>query len=199
MISSCTGSLVLFLGNMYSGKSSRLILEYQRWKAIKKRTLVINHCFDDRYGSADVLSSHDHMKVPCISVRLLSDVPEEQVENAEAIFINEGQFFNDLKSKCLEWCELKGKHIFVAGLDGDRHRKVFGQILDLIPFADYYEKLLAKCIYCLDGTNACFTHDTLKNKTVGQIQVGAEQYVPLCRKHYLKENGDYRSIDSSVE
>lgn len=182
-------SINLYLGCMFSGKTTRLIQEYQRWKSIKKKTLVINHSLDDRYSNSDVLSSHDQIQVPCIAVNCLSDISNELIETADAIFINEGQFYPDLKSACLEWCEVKKKHVFIAGLDGDRHRQVFGQIINLIPYADTYEKLLAKCMHCLDGTNASFTHDMAKNITTCQVQVGVKQYVPLCRNHYLISNG----------
>ena len=117
----------------------------------------------------------------------LSDIPLDEVKRAEAIFINEGQFFGDLKETVLNWCENLGKHIYIVGLDGDRHRNKFGQLLDLIPFADYYEKLHAKCILCRDGTDAIFTFDQSTNTNLSQTQivVGTDQYLPLCRKHYL--------------
>jgi len=178
-------SIKLYLGPMWSAKTSKLIQEYQKWHCIGKPTLVINHKIDDRYGMDNYLYTHDQVKIPCTSVQRLSEIDYKIIEQCEAIFINEGQFFDDLKDKCLEWCEQYGKHIYIVGLDGDRFRQKFGQVLDLIPYADHYEKLLAKCKMCLDGTAACFTYDQSVNDCNQQIIVGNEQYLPLCRKHYL--------------
>lgn len=177
-------SLTLFMGCMFSGKTTRLIQEHQRWKSIKKKTLVINHRFDA--GSDNMMANHDSIQIPCIKSGHLSEISDDLINPVDAIFINEGQFYPDLKSKCLEWCETKNKHVFVAGLDGDRHRGMFGQMLELIPFANYYEKLLARCGYCLDGTTASFTHSNQSNNS--QVYLGSEQYVPVCRRHYLVEH-----------
>lgn len=179
-------SINLFLGPMWSAKSSRLIHEYQKWHCINKPTLVINHQIDNRYGQDSYLYTHDQIRIPCILVDQLANVDQQLIQNCEAIFINEGQFFSDLLYYCLEWCEQQGKHIYVVGLDGDRHRQKFGQIIDLIPYADHYEKLKAKCKLCLDGTHAIFTYDQTDNQNENQIKVGSEQYLPLCRKHYLQ-------------
>jgi thymidine kinase len=180
-------SIKLFLGSMWSAKSSRLIQEYQKWNCIGKPTLVINHRIDDRYGDDEYLYTHDQVRIPCVLANRLSEIDQKLIDGCEAIFINEGQFFGDLKEKCLEWCEKMDKHIYIVGLDGDRYRQKFGQVLDLIPYADHYEKLLAKCKQCLDGTPACFTYDQGSSAVrEEQIRVGSEQYLPLCRKHYLR-------------
>ncbi len=73
------------------------------------------------------------------------------------------------------------------GLDGDAHRKPFGEILQLIPLCDTVEKIKSLCAECGDGTPALFTHRLTPSET--QIQVGAEAtYKPLCRKHFLEKN-----------
>lgn len=180
-------SLHLYMGPMFSSKTSRLISEHQKWKCIDKPTLVINHVIDTRYGNDGFLYTHDKNKIPCLCVDNLEDVPDDLVSKSEAIFVNEGQFFTGLKKIVLRWCDELGKHVYIAGLDGDRHREKFGELLDLIPHADHYEKLSAKCKLCLDGTNAIFTYD-LTNNDLDQIKVGTEQYLPLCRSHYIEKH-----------
>lgn len=184
-------SLHLYLGPMWSSKTSRLISEHKKWNCIGKPTLVINHAIDTRYGSDGFLYTHDKIKIPCILVNNLEEIPKKYIDESEAIFVNEGQFFSGLKKVALTWCEDFGKHVYIVGLDGDRNREKFGELLDLIPYADYYEKLHAKCKMCLDGTNAIFTYDcntcTDENSLgdISQIKVGTSQYLPLCRRHYL--------------
>lgn len=179
------GTLTLYMGCMYSGKTSILIREYYRWKSINKKTLVINHSMDNRYTTESKLFNHDCVSIPCLLTNKLSDIDNEIIDQVEAIFINEGQFFDDLKTTVIDWCENKNKHLFIAGLDADRHRQAFGQMLDLIPYADEYHKMLAKCQKCLDGTNAPFTYCEVRSDQ--QILVGCSEYEPLCRFHYLEK------------
>ena len=188
-------SIILYLGPMWSSKTSRLISEYKKWNCLGKKTLVINSIIDDRYGQDDSLYTHDQISIPCVRVNDLKMITDDQIRECEAIFINEGQFFTNLKTTVLHWCEDLGKHIYVVGLDGDRNREKFGEVLDLMPYSDHFEKLKAKCKLCLDGTDALFTYDQLstdRTKSLGgdqkQIRVGFEQYLPLCRKHYLIAN-----------
>lgn len=184
------GTITVYLGSMYAGKTSALIREYRRWKSIDKKTLMINHTLDDRYGHSNMMSTHDQDQpsIPCCAVAQLRDVDANKLQATEAIFINEGQFFDDLLDTCLYWCEKLGKHLFICGLDGDRDRKPFGQMLFLLPFATDYHKLTAKCQICKDGTDASFTLDTENKRAKSQIIVGTTQYLPVCRQHYLEIN-----------
>ena len=120
--------ITVYLGCMFSGKTSELIKLYRKCAVINKKVLSINFAQDNRYSSDDY------------------------------IMIDEGQFFSDLKMYVVKWCEEYKKNIIVIGLDGDYKRNPFGQILDLIPIADNVMKLKAMCKLCNDGTEALFTH-----------------------------------------
>lgn len=176
-----SGKLTLYLGCMFSGKTTQLIREYKKWSNIGKKILVINHQFDNRYTSENYMINHDKEKINCILINKLSDV-DNQIEEYDIILINEGQFFNDLKEYCIKWIEIKNKNVIVAGLDGDFKRNKFGQMLDLIPYADEYYKLSAMCHICRDGTPANFTYRI--NNDNNQIIVGINEYMALCRTHY---------------
>ena len=61
-------------------------------------------------------------------------------------------------------------------------RNQFGDILKLIPEADYITKLTAKCYIC--NNPAPFTK-RLNNENDNQIIVGGnELYQPSCREHH---------------
>ena len=98
--------------------------------------------------------------------------------------INEGQFFSDLKSTVINLCEKYKKHIVVSGLDGDFKRNTFGQITDLIPYADEVIKTKAMCTICNNGTDALFSWR--KTKETNQKVIGSTNYIPVCRTHYLE-------------
>ena len=101
------------------------------------------------------------------------------------LFINEGQFFDDLYDFVKEMLE-KDKIIFVCGLDGDYQRKKFGSILDIIPLADEVKKVNGICHNC-KKRKSLFTHRIVKEG--GQIVVGNQNmYMALCRLCYRNLN-----------
>jgi thymidine kinase len=106
-------------------------------------------------------------------------------KNIEYVIIEEAQFFPDLYDLVVEMVEKRRQHVIVFGLDGDSERRPFGQVLNLIPFADKYVKLYAECNLCGNHTPAVFTKRT--SGAVGQVFVGGEDsYNAVCRKHYLE-------------
>jgi thymidine kinase len=178
--------ITLYLGCMFSGKTSELIKIYRKLMVINKKVLSINYAQDNRYSSDDAIVSHNLDKIDCIKVSSLSEVPEDIIINHDYIIIDEGQFFSDLKNYVIKWCEQFKKNIIVIGLDGDYKRNPFGQILDLVPIADNVTKLKAMCKLCNDGTEALFTHRLSSEDE--QIVIGNSNYIPVCRQHYLEQN-----------
>jgi thymidine kinase len=193
--------LEIILGPMFSGKTSRLVEIYNQCKFCNISVAVINHNIDNRYDD-DLLSTHDKIKIPCIKTDKLMDIyadfidldeittisrlkDKSKVGSSDVILINEGQFFPDLLefvNKLLK----KDKQIYICGLDGDFERKKFGQIIDLIPLCDKVEKLTSLCSLCKNGTKGIFTMRLTKEKE--QTIVGSENYIPVCRECYNKEN-----------
>lgn len=193
--------LEIILGPMFSGKTSRLVEIYNQCKFCNISVAVINHNIDNRYDD-ELLSTHDKIKIPCIKTDKLMDIyadfidldeittisrlkDKSKVGSSDVILINEGQFFPDLLefvNKLLK----KDKQIYICGLDGDFERKKFGQIIDLIPLCDKVEKLTSLCSLCKNGTKGIFTMRLTKEKE--QTIVGSENYIPVCRECYNKEN-----------
>ncbi len=192
-----TGYLGLFIGPMYSGKTSKLIELYKQFKFCGVNTLVINYSEDTRY-SKDMLSTHDMNMIPCIMVSTLSEVADivnEKSEdinasdkhfgNASVILINEGQFFKDIVEWVNKAVSVYKKCVYICGLDGDFKRQLFGNWLELIPLCDTVEKLHSYCSGC-KKKEALFSHRLTSEKE--QKVIGSDNYVPLCRKCYDTEN-----------
>lgn len=168
--------LELIIGPMFSGKTSRLVDIYKQCKFCNIPVAVINHCIDDRYHET-LLSTHDKIMIPCIKTDILTNVLTN-IQEAQVVIINEGQFFSDLYEVVLEMIGM-GKKIYVGGLDGDFERKKFGQILDLIPLSDKVTKLTSLCSICKDGTPGIFSKRITMEKA--QTVVGSDNYIPVCR------------------
>lgn len=178
-----TGYLEIILGCMYAGKTSRIVEIYKKYNFCNKSILVINHSLDDRYDTTEEeLSTHDKIKIPCIKTNRLLDLC---INNEyDVVLINEGQFFDDLEEFVKMMLD-KNKKIYVCGLDGDFKRQKFGKILDLIPLCDKVEKLTSLCSICRDGTPGIFSQRISLEKE--QTVVGANNYIPVCRKCYVYE------------
>jgi thymidine kinase len=177
--------LDIIIGPMFSGKSCELIRRIRLLKVLEKQFLVLKPIIDDRYSRKQEIVSHNLDKEPCLMITKLNDSFEYITSECDTIFIDEAQFFSDLKQFVLTILEKHNINVVLVGLDGDFERKPFGQILDLIPYCDNLIKHKALCKFCNDGTEAIFTHRKTNSKE--QVLVGTKvEYVSVCRKHYLE-------------
>jgi len=137
------GSLELIIGPMFAGKSCELFRKIRILKVLNKKYIVIKPTIDTRNNS-NIIVSHNFDKENCIALKNLDDIlyimSDTDFSAIDTIFIDEGQFFTDLKDTVLNLVEKYNKNVIISGLDGDSKRNHFGQIIDLIPLADKYEK-----------------------------------------------------------
>lgn len=195
------GTLEIYIGPMFSGKTTRLNGELTNFAVKRFRTLKIIHCDDRR---SDVASSDDrgsthnpsyvslYHKIDCIRTDKLSSV---DVSEYHVIGIDESQFYPDLLVMVEKWVEQDGKHVRVAGLDGDANKRKFGQTLDLIPMCDNIIKLSATCVPCLHELQQNNFHgnilamlgpftkrltESTEQKDIG----GSDKYIAVCRYHH---------------
>lgn len=182
-------NLDIIIGPMFAGKSCELIRRIRLLKVLKKEYLVIKPKIDNRYDNlydSNMIVSHNFDKEHCIVLNKLKDIFMSNLNNIDTIFIDEGQFFDDLVDVVKKIVEENNINIVVTGLDGDSNRNKFGHILDLIPLSNTCTKINAACILCLDGTPAPFSY-RIKKTEQSQILIGAgDSYMSLCRKHYLE-------------
>lgn len=181
------GYLKIILGPMTSGKTTELIKEYNRHIAGGFKCCFINHSTDDRYGSGNSKTSTHNKSVvnntfSCEKLDYLMLDEPERIEPYDVFFINEGQFFSDLKFYVDYLVNRKNKKVYVCGLDGDFRREKFGTLLDIIPICDDIIKLKALCIRCKKN-EAIFTHRLTAQKEQ-TIVGGSESYCALCRSCY---------------
>jgi len=173
------GYLEIFIGPMFSGKTSKLIDLYKQYSFCNIPLAVINHSSDTRYDNT-MLSTHDKVMIPCLQTETLTRVTNE-MDNIDVILINEGQFFDDLYDFVVDMLKFN-KKIYVSGLDGDFRREKFGKILDLIPLCDKVTKMTSLCSLCKNGTPGLFSMRLTNEKE--QMLIGSSNYIPVCRYCY---------------
>lgn len=182
-------SLELILGPMFAGKSTEAMRRIRDLEKENVACCVITSYIDRRYDSTGMsICTHYGDKIPAEGLKnLIGALKLRTFLAATHVFIEEAQFFPDLYTVVKTMVETHKKKVFVFGLDGDAERKPFGQVLDLIPLADTYTKLLASCKLCKEPTPAMFTMKRMSTGE-GQICIGGEElYLPVCRKHYLDD------------
>lgn len=182
------GMLTVIMGPMYSGKTTKLLSLIN--KSNDKDKKIFKHKADDRYQLNNIIS-HDNKHTRCIPIQTIKEgielIKNDKLE-CKDIFIDEGQFFNDILDGVDELLKM-GKHIYISGLNGDYLQNPFsdGGYLKLCSKADDVIMLTSKCYICKEI--APFTKKISKDEVGNdQILVGSIGiYQPSCRKH-LYEN-----------
>ena len=166
------GKLILHTGSMFSGKTSSLWTDLNRFEIAKYETVVFKPKFDNN-------------KMRAIPVESIDDIIEYmKTSTASIIGIDEVQFIKGDISKIVETLNLFLENEFtvvLAGLDMDFKADPFELVKELMPRADYLYKHHAVCANC--GVDAWVSYR--KTHDDERIKLGAaESYEPLCRKCY---------------
>lgn len=197
-----TGSLTVYTGSMYSGKTMHMLNDIVRWIDAHRNSdvfflkpLIINSVIDTRDENNEISSNSSlYRGIPdSIDVVKVNSLSEVDVENRHIIGINECQLFDDLYEKVKMWV-LNGKIVYCAGLDSDYMGEKYGHVSELLHLADTFIKLPAICSLCLnemisDGPikvdnlpKAGFTAKCIKSHRRTEVG-GADKYKAVCRKH----------------
>lgn len=177
------GKLILELGPMFSGKTTRLIEHYTKHQLAKKRCLIIKHSLDTRYDE-ECIVAHNKRQVPASISCSSLDVVDEIAGNYDVICIDEIQFFEDAPIFCDKWAN-QNIVVVASGLSGTFDRKEFPVISKLLPLAE--ETNFSKAICVETDNDAQFTFR--KNDSTETILVGGEDiYKAVDRITYFTEN-----------
>lgn len=177
-----SGEVTLFMGPMYSGKTTSMCRELRKYKIARKKCVIIKYIGDTRYlSSSDGIVTHDGIEYissdKVISALTLADVLEDILEY-DIIGIDEVQFFPDAADIIQQIANL-GKIVVCAGLNGNFRAEIFNeQIARLIALSENTIKEHAICHYCLN--KASFTQRISDGDEL--IDIGSlDKYVAVCR------------------
>ena len=177
------GSLHLIIGPMYSGKTTQLMNLHDIVNQ-KNNTFIIDYD-QNIYCSKKKFYNHDNLSLDCYKCNNLDNITNNhEFIKTKYIFINEGQFFANLKNWVIFQIEINKKNIVICGLDSDFKREKFGELLDLVPFANTLNKMYGKCHFCKN--RSLFSMRITENKN--QIDFSYDKYIQVCTECYLKNN-----------
>lgn len=182
------GSLTVYCGPMYAGKTTALIAELEEGIEEQRNVLVVKPAIDNRYGEEDIVS-HDGTslrKTTGHNVKRLGVsefLSKYDLEDVDLLLIDEAQFFDTLCTKYITEYLKAGIDIVVVGLDLDSEGKPFGSMPYLLSLANNVYKLGGVCSVC--GEEATRTFRKLNAKSSEQILIGGmETYEPRCLQHW---------------
>lgn len=179
------GTITAILGNMYAGKSTKLLYHVNRAKIANKSFMLFKPAIDTRYSDIDVVS-HDGEKCPATVISSYKDI--YGVSDVDIVFIDEVQFFDVEIWRAVNKLAVSGIDVYVAGLSTDYMGQPFEASARVAMIADKIDKLTAVCVKC--GDDAVWTQMVLDGVEVidgDRVQVGGkEMYEPRCRRCFVQ-------------
>lgn len=184
------GTLTMYYGPMYSGKTEELLREYNRYVHAGRRVLLLKPMRDTRHADAEMVRSRNGRSESAVRTHTLM----EQLDVAlarhhrrpyDVVMIDELQFFND-HIDVLTFVRAvlaAGKHVVVSGLDGDYQRAPYMQVVQLIPLARCTRKLTAVCMHCRDA-DAPYTW--YAGAQFEGFRVGDTDFSAACERCYAR-------------
>lgn len=192
--------LYFYYGAMNSSKSASLLMASHNYESQGKKTILMTPSVDDRNG-VGVISSRAGMEKEAIVIneddRILTivnneikkDFPSSLTEKIHCILVDEAQFLK--KEHILELGELVDIldiPVMCYGLKNDFQNNLFEGTKALLLYADKIVEIKTICAKEKCGKKAIMNLRLSNGKPVyegRQVQIGDEQYLPVCRKHYF--------------
>ena len=177
------GFLHVISGSMFSGKTTELIRICKQYQSIDKKILSVNYCNDRRYDEIGNICSHNQeVFQTMLSLSDLRDIlSHHNLEVFDVIMIDEVQFLKNSLQTIKILVEEMGKIVITSGLDGDYLQQPFGEVCQLIAFADKFTKLNAVCK--LTKEDASFSKRIIASQS--KEFIGAEEAYVAASRYFL--------------
>lgn len=178
--------LIVVCGAMFSGKSTRLITEGEKYIKAGRKVVYLKPSTDTRYAVNEIVT-HDRVSVPA-SIITDTILDLKLVQEADVVLIDEVQFIpisliNEVKSLLL-----LGKTVIVAGLDMDYMGNSFPVTRELMCQADEIYKLKGICRCGKESVYSSIKKEYRK-EMLNPIQLGSnDKYEAMCRDCFYEEN-----------
>jgi len=178
-------NLKLYVGPMFSGKSTKLLEQVERYKYAKKEVICFKPAMDNRYTKEGLIVTHSGMQVPCVLVNSGQDIVEylSSKDLPHAIAIDEAFMIDGVANACLNFIYDKRIDVIVSTLDMSSSLSSFEEVATLLCHATHIKKCKAVCTVC--GEDASYTMRKEEFNDAGLIHVGGDDiYEARCLKHH---------------
>ena len=178
---------------MSAGKSLELLKVNHNYREQGKKTLLFTPRTDTRYGEGKI-TSRIGVQEDALSVDYEFNFYEYVKRNKRVsekvycILIDEAQFLSREQiaqlSKVVDWL---GIPVMCYGLKNDFQNNLFEGTEALLLYADKILEIKTICAKEECGKKAIMNLRLSDGKPVyegEQVQIGDEEYLPVCRKHY---------------
>lgn len=157
------GSIKLYIGPTKSGKTTELIRQINRFLIKDKKICVV-------ISQLSKVNKFEKLNVNIILTYSLESILENAFFlNSDIIVIDDIHFFTDIY-ETLILVDKMPKKIYCSGLDVDQDRKIYKNVVKLIPLCEEVIKFYGLCNSCKNGTPGIFSSLSDKN-----------HFIPLCR------------------
>ena len=198
------GYIVLYLGSMFSSKTSALYEELIKHYYGGHKSLIIKKKNDNRYSNNGLIFTHDKKYISDDKIKKINGINVYKIQNNidvysfecnylfeannlvndyDVILIDEIQFFDDAYIYCDKWAN-NNKIVICAGLNSTFKRTPFESISKLIPRVECIINCHAVCRET--GHTASFSERLTENNE--EISIGgSESYKPVDRNTYFND------------
>ncbi len=193
-----TGQCHVFVGPMWSGKTTRLLGILTRIAdSTPCNVLRVSYAKDIRktvgVDSENCVTTHNSQfrrLSEKVNVQIVNKLSEVNSEKYDVIGIDEAQFYAELPEYVKTWVLNDRKLVYVASLDAYSDGSICGQVTKLLPFAQTFVKMTAICAYCMENrvkTPAVIT--VCKVRKRAEVQIGGHEcYSPACLECHKLHN-----------
>ena len=184
------------LGPMMSGKSTQLLRYLERSIRGNKKVCLIRPMIDDRDFFSHSKGTQTIFDSLSITTYYFGSNFSENfntytsiLENYNVLGIDEVQFLDHAVSYISGFIN-RNKTVYVSGLLATSENKVFPNVLDILPFCDYIEKLSGVCTMCgSDIGNYTYYKEGEKHTDI--IVGGADKYTVICGQCLMGGKNEY--------
>ena len=172
------GKVKIFIGPMFSKKTSSLIDEIDKYVIANKMCIMVKFQRDNRYDDNNIVthSGRTCNKVRILNTIMIADILDKLMQY-DVIGIDESQFYPDC-AMTVNYLANNNKIVICSGLNADYKGELFPEIGKIIAIAEKVVKLEAVCMLCY--RNSSFTMKT--GGSDKQIEIGGkEMYSTVCR------------------
>ena len=178
-------NLKLYVGPMFSGKSTKLLQQVERYKYAKKEVICFKPAMDNRYTKEGMIVTHSGMQVPCVLVNTGKDVVDYFSNKSlpNAIAVDEAFMIDNVSDACLHFFYNSRIDVIVSTLDMSSSLTQFEEVSRLMSHATHVKKCKAVCTVC--GQDASYTMRKEEFNDTSLIHVGGDDiYEARCLKHH---------------